>query len=101
MYLGIYALLDHLYGSKKLCNSDDEENKDWRTGVLEGIRGNEVKEWLDRHPEVDKYVILDDDSDFLEDQKPFFVQTNSDDGFSANNYMAAEKILKEKDEEKE
>lgn len=31
-------------------------------------RGHEVKEWLDRHPEVTQYAILDDDSDFLPDQ---------------------------------
>lgn len=31
-------------------------------------RGYEVQEWLDRHPEVEQYAILDDDSDFLPDQ---------------------------------
>jgi len=31
-------------------------------------RGYEVQDWLDRHPDVEVYAILDDDSDFLEDQ---------------------------------
>lgn len=38
------------------------------------IRGDEVYEWLERHPEVEKYAILDDDSDFYDDQ-PLFQTT--------------------------
>lgn len=41
------------------------------------IRGDEVKEWLSRHPEVTKYAILDDESDFYEDQ-PLFKTTFQD-----------------------
>ncbi len=41
-----------------------------------GCRGDEIAEWLSRHPEVTQYVILDDDGDMLEEQKPFFVQTD-------------------------
>lgn len=34
-----------------------------RTGVDDrGIRGKEIQEWLDQHPEVTTYAILDDDS---------------------------------------
>lgn len=32
------------------------------------LRGTEIKEWLDEHPEVEDYAILDDDSDMLEEQ---------------------------------
>jgi hypothetical protein len=39
-------------------------------------RGNEIKDWLDRHPEVTGYVILDDNSDMLPDQRQHFVQTD-------------------------
>lgn len=41
--------------------------KDMQAGAKRGVveRGVEVQEWLDRHPEVKQYAILDDDSDFL------------------------------------
>jgi hypothetical protein len=39
------------------------------------IRGAEIQDWLDRHSEVERFVILDDDTDMLEEQKPFFVNT--------------------------
>jgi hypothetical protein len=36
-----------------------------------GFRGEEVKMWLDQHPEVTRYAILDDDTDFYDDQPLF------------------------------
>ena len=39
-----------------------------------GFRGDEVKQWLTYHPEVTRYAILDDDSDFHTDQ-PLFKTT--------------------------
>lgn len=38
-------------------------------------RGREIKAWLDQHPEVTRYAILDDDSDMLPEQQPNFFQT--------------------------
>ncbi len=35
------------------------------------IRGDEVNEWLKKHPEVEVYAILDDSSDFYDDQPLF------------------------------
>lgn len=32
------------------------------------LRGEEIKDWLDNHPEVEDYAILDDDSDMLPEQ---------------------------------
>jgi hypothetical protein len=32
------------------------------------VRGYEIQAWLELHPEVDRYAILDDDTDFLEHQ---------------------------------
>lgn len=40
------------------------------------IRGEEIKMWLDKHPEVEKYAIVDDDSDMLEEQMPNFFKTS-------------------------
>lgn len=39
------------------------------TKNLKGIRGIEIKEFIDKREEVFKYIILDDDSDMLEEQK--------------------------------
>lgn len=45
---------------------------DWRTGEERGPEGQErgfqIQTWLDRHPEVEAYVILDDDSDMMPGQ---------------------------------
>lgn len=39
-------------------------------------RGVEIKAWLDNHSEVERYAILDDDSDMLDEQKENFFQTS-------------------------
>lgn len=64
----------------------DYVHSDWRTpdgcrkqesGLWTSpIRGDEVAEWLERNPDVKQYWILDDDSDFCEDQMPFFIKTD-------------------------
>jgi hypothetical protein len=38
-------------------------------------RGHEVEYWLNEHPEVEQYVIFDDDNDFLIHQRGNFVRT--------------------------
>lgn len=45
-------------------------------------RGKEIKEWLDRHPEVTHYAILDDSSDMLPEQEPNFFKTNWQEGLT-------------------
>lgn len=42
-----------------------------QTPSLGGIRGLEIQAWLDQHPEVEKYAILDDGADMLPHQKLF------------------------------
>jgi len=37
-------------------------------------RGHEIQEWLDQHPEVTGFVIIDDDSDMLKSQQQNFVR---------------------------
>ena len=39
------------------------------------MRGLEIDAWLNSNAEVDKYVIIDDDIDFTDLQKPYFVNT--------------------------
>jgi tRNA-binding EMAP/Myf-like protein len=40
-------------------------------------RGHEIKLWLDRHPEITQYVILDDIQDFLDEQQDYFVNCST------------------------
>lgn len=53
-----------------------------RTPSLAGFRGEEIADWLQRHPGVECYAIIDDDSDMLPEQMPYFVHTSGFDGFN-------------------
>lgn len=64
----------------------------WRDGD-ETSRGHEIKDWLDRHPEVTNYVIIDDDSDMLDSQKENFVHTSTLHGFQYGDMLWALRIL--------
>jgi hypothetical protein len=44
-------------------------------GAEMGERGKEVKAWLEKHPEVTQYAILDDSTDFLPEQFHHFFRT--------------------------
>ncbi|WP_036054370.1 HAD domain-containing protein [Burkholderia gladioli] len=65
-----------------------------RTESLAGNRGTEIQEWLDRHPDVEQWAIVDDNSDMLESQRDHFVQTNHEDGLSYADYKALQRILR-------
>lgn len=63
---------------------------DWRTprSKLEGAlfiattRGSEIYRWLAKHREVERYAIIDDDSDMLPEQMANFVQTQFEIGIT-------------------
>ena len=40
-------------------------------------RGEEIQHYLDTHPEIENYCIIDDDNDMLDSQRDNFVRTNS------------------------
>lgn len=56
-------------------------------------RGNEIKEWLSLHPEVESYVIFDDDNDMLAEQKNNFIQTDEAYGITLKDAERAIEIL--------
>lgn len=61
-------------------------------GGINSVRGDEIKDWLDTRPAsvaVDSYVIIDDDSDMLDDQLSHFVNTNGAVGFTLKNLCHA------------
>lgn len=61
---------------KEVCEFIDVTPNMQSTSQHYGItaRGVEIKDWLDRHPEVERYAILDDNSDMLPGQ-PLFKTT--------------------------
>lgn len=67
-----YRLLQRgmvLYGKTPIFNS--------------GCRGEEIRAWMDEYQAIDKYAIVDDDSDMLVEQLPHFFQTDPDYGLTS------------------
>lgn len=63
--------------------------------MLTATRGEEISAWLrDNEGKITKYAIVDDDSDMLKEQIPFFVKTNSKEGLSYSNYLHLLELLK-------
>lgn len=72
-------------------------HRDWRTVRLDGddqTRGDEIAEWLSRHHEVTRFVVLDDDSDFHADQLLCHVCTTFKSGFTESHFAKAQALLK-------
>lgn len=47
------------------------------TEYIGGLRGDEIKSYINEHPEIENYVIIDDDSDMCDYQLCNFVQTDT------------------------
>jgi len=58
------------------------------------IRGDEIKAWLDAHPEITYYVIIDDDADMLKAQEQYLIQTDSLNGMLDTHMMELRSHLK-------
>lgn len=67
----------------------------WRTPYVNGDkkRGYEIQEWLNFYPEVQRYAIVDDDSDILPKQKKFFVKTQYETGLAEEHVERLVNIL--------
>ena len=59
-----------------------------------GNRGDEVMDWLCRHPEVTKYAIVDDVNDFWKDQFDHLVQTDWHVGLQNKHVKKIKALLK-------
>ena len=66
---------------------------DDKTPVLNTKRGEEIKCYLKEHPEITHYVIIDDDLDFLDEQKKNLCHVDRNSGFSEKNYKKCLEIL--------
>ena len=74
-----------------------EFHRDWRTPIdyTGGLqRGLEIQTWLDNHPETPNFCIIDDDSDMLEQQMPYFVKTEFEHGLLPEHVKRIVSILK-------
>lgn len=80
----------------KLCGFPPSVlHQDYKTRDLIGEhRGSLIQEWLDAHPEVEQYVILDDDDDMLPSQKENFIHVDGMNGFGVRDFYRAESIFK-------
>lgn len=56
-------------------------------------RGYEIQAWLNTHPDVENYVIFDDNNDMLESQEDHFVCCNDLYGIDYLAYFKADQIL--------
>lgn len=63
------------------------------TPQLNGTRGLEINAWLSAHPEVTRFAIVDDISQFMDSQRPFFVQTDDAFGLTLRDYSDLLAIL--------
>lgn len=69
-------------------------HKDWKTPQTDSVhRGEEIKYWLDEHPYILEYVIIDDDETILEEQKSRFVKTDPMNGMQQKAYDLAKEIF--------
>jgi hypothetical protein len=74
-------------GIEILGCTDDLWNPNYHT-----CRGTEISQYLEDHPEINYYMIIDDEDDILPGQEDHFIQTNGDVGFCLADFTRFEKI---------
>lgn len=76
----------------------DLSSQAWSGGVYTAVkRGVEIRAWLERHPDVERFAIVDDDADMLDEQLPHFVQTTFDIGFTDEHAARVHALLSSPD----
>ncbi len=65
-----------------------------KTPIIHGqCRGFEIKSYLTEHPEIEYYIIVDDEADLLPEQLGHFILVDGDCGFTLKDLMKFEEIF--------
>ena len=59
--------------------------------LLDGTRGDEIRAYLSSHPEVEKFLIFDDDND-MDDLEDHLIKCNPHTGFGVDEFCKAVKL---------
>ena len=89
-----YGAVDRLMHELKRNKLLNYLYHDWFTTVIHPAhRGTEIKLWLDLHPEVSDYVIIDDDDNILLEQNNNYVKTSLHSGMNTEHYNRVRAIF--------
>jgi len=91
-FMKLHNLLD-MWKIRELPGEIIDVTPDLLHTPIETSRGMEIDEWLSKHPEVERYVIIDDDSDMLESQLNNFIKTNPTYGLTVEDSVKVIQIL--------
>jgi len=80
-------ILNHLRNN----NFNGHFHTDWMTPILNKQRGYEVDKWITNNKFTNKYICIDDDSDYLPHQPLCLV--DSYDGFGFKDFLLCKSIL--------
>ena len=80
-------------GLKNIIDKNPIFDVDWYMGPIAPKRGDEINYWLETHPEVTQYCIIDDTNDFYDEQKTHFEKINPYHGFTMENLQNCLKLL--------
>lgn len=64
----------------------------WKTDRFKGSRGEQIERWFENDKSVNHYIILDDDSDFSDEQRKYHVKTCGLNGMMLEHYSKLDKL---------
>ena len=92
-----HRTVDMMFGVMNLRPYVHQNFKTRRTGMtidgVSDIRGNQVADWLVDNPGHDKWIIIDDDGDFTDEQKLRHVHTDVQNGILLEHHITAMEII--------
>jgi hypothetical protein len=93
------ALRDE-FGLKRVDRVISQTPRLYNPGGGSVLRGSEISDWLFKTKEtIDNFIIIDDDSDMLENQLKYFVHTDFKHGFTWDDCMKSIILLDKVDDE--